>query len=115
MSPTSQHFWTSLTIGYIMKNEEWDDDQTIVWKFKRIAGHQGPLKKGDPRYNGSKFKVLVEWETGESTYKPLDVIAADNPVTCAIYAKEKGLLHEPSWRHFKPPTSHDESGQALLF
>ena len=51
-----------------------------VWEFKRIAGHQGPLKKGDPSYNGSKFNVRVERETGESTYEPLDVIAADDPV-----------------------------------
>ena len=34
-------------------------------------------------------------------YEPLDVIAADDPVTCAIYAKEKGLLDEPGWRRFK--------------
>ena len=88
-------------LEYIAKNEEQDDDQAIIWKFKRIAGHQGPLKKGDPGYNGSKFNVLVEWETGESMYEPLDVIAADDPVTCAIYAKEKGLLDEPGWRRFK--------------
>ena len=66
-----------------------------------IAGHQGLLNKGYPRYNGSKFNVLVEWETGDSMYEPLDVIAADDPVTCAIYAKEKGLLNEPGWRCFK--------------
>ena len=88
-------------LEYIAKNEEQDGDQAIVWKFKRIAGHQGPLIRGDPGYNGSKFNVLVEWETGESTYEPLDAIAAENPVTCAIYAKEKGLLDEPGWRRFK--------------
>ena len=76
-------------LEYIMKNEEQDADQAILWKFKRIAGHQGPLKKGDPGYNVSKFNVLVEWETVESMYEPLNVIAADNPVTYAIYAKEK--------------------------
>ena len=64
-------------LEYIAKNEEQDADQAIVWKFKCIAGHQGPLKKGDPGYNGSKFNVLVEWETGESTYEPLNVIAAN--------------------------------------
>ena len=89
---------------YIVKNEEQDADQAIAWKFKRIAGHQGPLKKGDPRYNGSKFNVLVEWETGESTYEPLDVITADDPVMCAIYAEDKGLLDEPGWRCFKSIT-----------
>ena len=67
-------------LEYIAKNEEQDADQAIVWEFKHIAGHQGSLKKGDPSYNGSKFNVLVEWETGESTYEPLDVIAADDPV-----------------------------------
>ena len=39
--------------------------------------------------------------TGESTYEPLDVIAADDPVTCAIYAKEKGLLDKPRWQCFR--------------
>ena len=55
----------------------------------------------NPGYNESKFNVLLEWETGESMYEPLDVIAADDPVTCAIYAKETGLLNEPRWRRFK--------------
>ena len=50
-----------------------------MWEFKDVAGHQGPLKKGDPSYNGSRFNALVEWETGESKYEPLDVITADNP------------------------------------
>ena len=68
-------------LEYVMKNEEQDADQAVVWKFKCIAGHQGPLKKGDPTYNGSKFNVLVEWEPGESLYEQLNVIAADNPVT----------------------------------
>ena len=67
-------------LEYIAKNEEQDVNQAIVWEFKRIAGHQGPLKKGDPSYNGSKFNVRVEWETGESMYEPLDVITADDPV-----------------------------------
>jgi hypothetical protein len=26
---------------------------------------------------------------------------ADNPATCAIYAKEKGLLDKEGWQHFK--------------
>ena len=66
-------------LEYIVKNKEQDAEQAIVWKFKRIAGHQGPPKKGDPTYNGSRFNALVEWETGESKYEPLDVIAADDP------------------------------------
>ena len=83
----------NMILEYIRKNEEQDEDQAIVWKFKRIAGHQGPLKKGNHQYNRSKFNVLVEWETGESTHEPLDVIAADDPVTCAINAKKDDLMN----------------------
>ena len=88
-------------LDYINKEEGEDGEQAIVWKFKRIAAHQGPLRKGDPGYNGSKYNVLIEWENGEQTYEPLNTIAADDPVTCAIYAKENGLLEEPGWRRFK--------------
>jgi hypothetical protein len=43
----------------------------------------------------------VNWETGESTYEPLDVIQADDPVTCAAYAKHQGLQDTPGWKQFK--------------
>jgi hypothetical protein len=39
-----------------------------------------------------------EW--GDYTKEPLAIIAADDPVTCAIYAKEKGLLDKEGWKHF---------------
>ena len=29
------------------------------------------------------------------------MIAADNPVTCAIYARDKDLLNKPGWKRFK--------------
>jgi hypothetical protein len=76
-------------IVFIKKNKENED---IVWKFKCIVGHQGPLICIYPNYKGSKYNVLMEWENGEITEEPLAIIAADNPVACAIYAKEKGLL-----------------------
>jgi hypothetical protein len=83
--------------------EEFDKDQGSqkLWKFKRIVGHQGPLKPGDPRYKGSRWNVMVEWETGETTYEPLHMMAKDDPVTVAAYAKEKGLLDLEGWRQFR--------------
>jgi hypothetical protein len=36
--------------------------------------------------------LLVEWENGEITTEPLSVIAADDPITCAVYAREHELL-----------------------
>ena len=35
------------------------------------------------------------------TEKPLSIIAADDPVTCAAYAKKHNLLNLPGWRRFK--------------
>ena len=32
---------------------------------------------------------------------PLSTIAADDPVTCAIYARENNLLELPGWKRFK--------------
>jgi hypothetical protein len=84
-------------LDYISREEE----DPIVWKFRWITAHQGPLTPDHPDYNGSRYNIMIEWENGEITSEPLTVIAADDPVTCAIYAKEKGLLNEPGWKRFK--------------
>ena len=47
-----------------------------------------------------KVANQVEWETGEITYEPLSIIAADDPVTCAAYAKENDLLAVEGWHKF---------------
>ena len=44
---------------------------------------------------------MVEWETGEITEEPLSVIAADDRVTCAAYAKKHILLDLSGWKKFK--------------
>lgn len=62
---------------------------------------QSPLSPSDPAYKGSRYNVLINWETGESSFEPLSTIAADDPVTCVIYAKESGLLEEDGWKQFK--------------
>ena len=62
-------------------NEISDD----LFKFGAIIGHQGPLKPTDHNWKRCKYNVLVDWETGEKTYEPLSVLAADDPVTCALY------------------------------
>ena len=53
-----------------------------LYKFRAIIGHQGPLLASDPDWKGSKYNVQVEWETGEITFEPLSIIAADDLVTC---------------------------------
>jgi hypothetical protein len=44
---------------------------------------------------------MVEWENGETTTEPLSVIAANNPVTYAIYANKHDLLDTKGWKHFR--------------
>jgi hypothetical protein len=51
-------------------------------------------------YKGSTYHALVAWETGASTYDPLDYIARDDPITCAEYALKHNLLDEPGWKRF---------------
>ena len=67
------------------------------YRFRVIIGHQGPLLASDPDWKGSKYNVQVEWDTGEITFEPLSIIAADDPVTYAAYAKGNDLLALEGW------------------
>ena len=89
-------------LAHIERNQtEEDENGERQWRFRDIKAHQGPLAPGDRAYKGSTYNVLVEWETGETTYEPLNIIAQDDPVTCAMYAKRNGLLDTPGWKRFK--------------
>jgi hypothetical protein len=62
-------------LEYITRDEESD----IMWKFQRIISM---------RYKGLK-------DNREITKKTLSIIAVDDPVTSAIYARENDLLDQP--------------------
>jgi hypothetical protein len=91
-------------LDYISK----DEDSPVVWKFQRIVSHKGPLKPSNPEYKGSPYNLMIEWETGEITSEPLQMIAADDPVTCAFYGKENNLLDQPGWKSFKKIAKRDK-------
>ena len=78
-----------------------------LYRFRAIIGHQGPLLAADPDWKGSKYNVQVEWETGEITFEPLSIIAADDPVTCAAYAKENDLLALEPWHRIRSLAKKD--------
>ena len=84
-------------LEYITK----EDSDYIIWKFKDIIGHKGPLSKNHKDYKGAPYNVTVLWENGETSEEPLTTIAADDPVSCAIYARDNNLLNLPGWRRFK--------------
>ena len=60
-----------------------------------------PLKVTDPNWKCSKWNIQIEWETCETTFEPLSVIAADDPITCAAYAKQKNLYNLDGWKRFR--------------
>ena len=90
-----------MTYNEIMNHIELSEEDAIVWRFKRIVGHEGPLSKDHAMWKGSTYNVRIEWENGEITDEPMTTIAADDPITCAIYAKDNGLLDTPGWKRFK--------------
>ena len=42
--------------------------------------------------------MLLQWEDGSKTWEPLNLIAKDDPVTLAKYARENNLLETPGWK-----------------
>ena len=44
---------------------------------------------------------MIEWVTGEISRESLTIIAADDTVTYAVYAKNKNLLEIKGWKVFK--------------
>ena len=81
--------------------EDQQEEDAVEWRFKSIKGHEGPLKWNHPNYKGSSCNVMIEWENGEITFEPLSIIGADDPVTCANYARDNYLLDTPGWTRFK--------------
>jgi hypothetical protein len=85
---------------------ETQEDQEINpeeprWAFSSIEGHVGPIKNGHKDHEGSSYNALVKWEDGSQTYEAIDTMAADDPITLAIYAHENNLLDTPGWKCFR--------------
>ena len=85
-----------------------EEKQQDHFQFNRIIGHSGPLKPTDHGYKGSSYNVMLEWCTGEITSEPLDLVGNDDPVTCAIYAKDHGLLDTPGWKRYRNLVKNDK-------
>jgi hypothetical protein len=95
-------------------NNALENDTEQLFKFRCIAAHQGPLCTSDKDWKGYKYNVLVEWETGETTYEPLNTIAAADPVTCAKYAKKNNLLNTDGWKQFQSIAKSEKKLQQMI-
>ena len=88
-------------MDYIHKGTVAEEYPDSLFKFRDIAAHQVPLESTDPNHKGSKYNVMVEWESGVVTYEPLTLISKDDPILCAVYAKKHDLLDTTGWKHLK--------------
>jgi hypothetical protein len=77
-----------------------------LYKFRCITAHQGPPRTSDSDYKESTYNVIVKWETGETTHESLDMIASDDPVSCAEYAIKHDLLTTTGWKRFRSYSSN---------
>lgn len=100
-SINNDEYEESIAYNDILNYLEKDSNDPVVWNFKQLTGHEGPLISSHPNWKGSKYNVMVEWENGEITSEPLTAIAKDDPVSCAIYARDHNLLDTKGWRMFK--------------
>ena len=45
--------------------------------------------------------MTILWENGETSIEPLSLIAADDPVSCAIYVRKNNLINLLRWKRLK--------------
>jgi len=103
-------------ITAVLTTDECDiNESTDRCMYYANLNHMVPVDQpGEPHYAGAKYNVQVKWETGEVTYKPLDVIAADDPVTCAVYARDNDFLDQPDWKRFKKLATREKQILRLI-
>ena len=103
--------WEEIVVYNDLCNLIHDDDATDgIWQFRKILSHHGPINSKDPMHKGSRYNVLIEWETGEVTMEPLKNVQHDKAV-CGTYARKSGLLDTPGWKQFR---KHAHREQKLL-
>ena len=66
------------------------DEGSHLWTFEKILDHR--------KVKGGKYEVRVKWDTGETTWEPMQVIKEDDRITLAAYARECELLDTPGWK-----------------
>ena len=89
-------------------NRETEEDEEILWKWRKIVAHEGPLNQNHPNYMGSKYNLIVEWEDGSVSPTSLSAMKETNKAECAEYAKEHNLLSTPGWKDLKKLASRSK-------
>ena len=91
-----------------------ESGQQDLISYAWILDPQGPLKSHDPKYKGSSYNVLVDWDDKTQTWEPLNTMAKQNPVTLACYAHDNGLLNEPGWKFLLCTAKRQQFHNAII-
>ena len=69
-SSTTRKMLNRLSPNHLLDDlgKKYEVMENAYWSFKDVIAHQGPLTKEDPHYKGSSYNVMIEWDTGETTY-----------------------------------------------
>ena len=79
------------------EDAEREENGEAFYFFQDIIAHDGPLTSGSKNWKGSKWNVMVRWDDGSETWEPLNIMIAQDPITCAGYAKKHDLVEVPGW------------------
>ena len=66
-----------------------------------LLAHQGPLESTDPNHKGSKYNVMVEWESGEITYDLWHSFPRMIQSLVQFMQRNMISLTQPGWKHLK--------------
>ena len=89
------------------------EKESEMLPFHCIVGCQGPLKPTDKAYKGSAYNLDVEWADMECTWEPLFAISLDDPVSCALFGKENGMLDKKGWKGLQKYVKENGSRKTL--
>ena len=100
--------------NHVCREQSKLEDGETHWKFRRILAHEGPLTHQDENCKGCSYNLPVEWETGEQTTEPLNVVTADDPVTVALCAKENRMLDTDGWKNLRRTARREKALTRLV-
>ena len=86
----------SQLVEYNGQDNQEQATEDVVFQFRDVVIHEGPFSSNNnPDYKGSRWNVLVDWETGEMIFEP------PTPTITIVYGKKHDVLNELGWKHFK--------------
>ena len=75
----------------------YDQPSLIQHPLQGTPTDEGPFKRGEPRYYGSSYNILVEWGDHSESYEPLYKARIYDPLLLLRYAEENHLTNTPGW------------------